>query len=112
MTEKIKPRLPVVICDPGCRDKRGHHYEFNNCLQEEIEISECLTNIHSKVREYKKVFYHSLVYSIVPTEQQHIYHEQINTDAAVIADLSLNVICIVQQASELLIKSLKALKNQ
>lgn len=110
MTEKIKPRLPVVICDPGCRDKRGHHYEFNNFLQEEIEISECLTNIHSKVREYKKVFYHS-PYSIVPTEQQHIYHEQINTDAAVIADLSLKNICIVQQASELLIKSLKVEKS-
>lgn len=105
MNGKIKPRLPVVICDPGCRDKRGHHYEFNNFLQEEIEISECLTNIHSKVAEYNKVFYHS-PYSIVPAEHKQTYREQIAADAALIAELSSNKICIVQHASSLLIQAL------
>ena len=108
MTEKIKPRLPVVICDPGCRDKRGHHYEFNNFLQEEIEISECLTNIHSKVPEYNKVFYHS-PYSIVPAEHKQTYQEQIAADAALIAELSSNKICIIQRASLLLIQALHTL---
>ena len=105
MVEKVKPRIPVIVCDPGCRDKRGHHYEFNNFLQEEIEISECLTNIHSKIPEYKKVFYHS-PYSIVPAEHKQIYQEQIAADAALIAELSSNKICIIQHASRLLIQAL------
>lgn len=108
MNVKIKPRLPVVICDPGCRDKRGHHYEFNNFLQEEIEVSECLTNIHSKVPEYNKVFYHS-PYSIVPAEHKQTYQEQIAADAALIAELSSNKICIIQHASPLLIQALHTL---
>ena len=98
MTAKIKPRLPVVICDPGCRDKRGHHYEFNNFLQEEIEISECLTNIHSLIPEYKQIFYHS-PYSMVPPEMKSVYVDQMNEDAKTIANITHGKICILHSVT-------------
>ena len=98
MTAKIKPRLPVVICDPGCRDKRGHHYEFNNFLQEEIEISECLTNIHSLIPEYKQIFFHS-PYSMVPPEMKSVYVDQMNEDAKTIANITHGKICILHSVT-------------
>ena len=100
MQKKIKPRLPVILCDPGCRDKRGHHYEFNTFLSEICSIEECHTNIHSLIKEYKKAFYHS-PYSIVPSKHKHIYLQQIEKDAQTIARLSHKYICILHSVSGL-----------
>ena len=98
MTEKIKSRLPVVICDPGCRDKRGHHYEFNNFLETIMEVSDCYTNIHSTIDEYHKIFYHS-PYSIVPEKHKQIYRGQIEEDAKTIAALSNSTLCLIHSVS-------------
>ena len=103
MTEKIKPRLPVVICDPGCRDKRGHHYEFKTSFKKKLKS---LNASQTSTQKYLniKVFYHS-PYSIVPADINKLTKNKSRL-MALIAGLSSHKICIIQHASPLLIQAL------